>query len=252
MSYISATGFLVVPCYNEELRIAPADYWKYLENQGLFVIFVNDGSADETSQRCKSFGLTHATVLDLPSNQGKANALRQGILLASANSKDNQLISIIDADGAFDKEEVIRIIELAAVKLNNMYDALFTSRVKLAGREISRNPVRHMIGRAISALFATAGLRLPYDTQSGLKVFKMSSGLAEAFQEPFETRWFMEIELIIRMMNNQHRLCIWEEPLLFWNETKGSKVVSIRSIGIIFQVLKLVRRMKEIKARSKV
>lgn len=237
----------MVPCYNEEERLAPAEYWRYLENLGLTIIFVNDGSTDQTHQRCNSLGLLDATIIELTSNQGKANALRHGILFALKISNSDSSISIIDADGAFNKEEVVQIIELADSKFREQFQSLFTSRVKLAGRAINRNTLRHIIGRSISAFFAIAGQKLPYDTQSGLKVFKGTSDLELILQEPFRTRWFMEIEIIIRMLKSDFTFKIWEEPLLFWNETKGSKVISFRSVGIFFQVFSLAFQMRRSK-----
>jgi glycosyltransferase involved in cell wall biosynthesis len=247
----ASKSYLVVPCFNEASRLASSDYWIYLENHGFLLVFIDDGSTDKTVATIKGFGLQREEVLQLTSNQGKANALRLGIRHLLTTLTTNSTITMIDADGAFQKEEIVRITELAKEKFESGYQAVFSSRVKLAGRDIRRNPLRHMIGRLISALFALTGWRIPYDTQSGLKVFKPSADLANTLSEPFATRWFMEIELIVRMKERNRNFSIWEEPLMYWSETKGSKVLSVKSINIIFQVFGLIIRMRGIKTPRK-
>jgi glycosyltransferase involved in cell wall biosynthesis len=244
----TSKSFLIIPCFNEATRLAHADYWKYLQDHGFFLIFVNDGSTDSTTETIENLGLQNKEIIKLDRNQGKANALRQGMFYALANLESNSTIAMIDADGAFRCEEIVRLEELAKEKFESGFEALFSSRVKLAGRDINRNPLRHTIGRLISSLFAITGWRLPYDTQSGLKVFKPSAALKNTLSQPFNTRWFMEIELIVRMNKKNHKFSIWEEPLAYWSETRGSKVLSIKSVSIVFQIIKLVVEMRGLKS----
>lgn len=80
----------IIPAYNEEKYIGdvlsvllPVEYLSE-------IIVVNDGSTDRTSEIARSFGVT---VIDLPSNQGKGTAMRQGLLHTEAS-----VILFLDAD----------------------------------------------------------------------------------------------------------------------------------------------------------
>ncbi len=80
----------IIPAYNEEKYIGdvlsvllPVEYLSE-------IIVVNDGSTDRTSEIARSFGVT---VIDLPSNQGKGAAMRQGLLHTEAS-----VILFLDAD----------------------------------------------------------------------------------------------------------------------------------------------------------
>jgi len=80
----------IIPAYNEEKYIGAVlsvlQPVQYLSE----IIVVNDGSTDKTSEVARSFGVK---VIDLPSNQGKGAAMRQGVLQTTAS-----IILFLDAD----------------------------------------------------------------------------------------------------------------------------------------------------------
>lgn len=86
---------LVVPCYNEELRLPAARYLEFLAEAPLkpthvSFLFVNDGSKDGTLEMLRSleknasslYGAGRVGVLDVQPNGGKAEAVRKGLLAA--------------------------------------------------------------------------------------------------------------------------------------------------------------------------
>ena len=74
---------IVVPCYNEMERIELYKFSQFLSsNDSIFFCFVNDGSTDGTQQKLSDFvnrNPERSQLVNLPKNQGKAEAVRQGI-----------------------------------------------------------------------------------------------------------------------------------------------------------------------------
>jgi hypothetical protein len=78
------------------------------------------------------------------------------------------------------------------------------------------------------------------DTQCGLKLFKASDALLGELEAPFRTRWFFEIEMILRRRSNGDLFRIREEPLEEWNEIGGSHISGKEIFRVFFEMLKLV------------
>lgn len=222
---------LVVPCYNEEQRLAPEAFLGALKAQPrLSLCFVNDGSTDDT------LGVLNALVakapermrvLSLAQNSGKAEAVRQG-MLANLEGDAPAYVGYWDADLATPFEELPRFV--AALDGSPEIDVVLGSRVRLLGREIERRFYRHLYGR----VFATAvslmlGLAV-YDTQCGAKLFRRTESARQAFGEGFLSRWIFDVEVLARLVagwskaNVVASTKILEVPLRIWREIPGSKV----------------------------
>lgn len=234
---------LVVPCFNEAERWK-ADYWRELVQPGqLDVLFVDDGSTDETRAVVQATAdETGANVLVLPRNGGKAEAVRRGLIEAWSSERNH--VGYLDADGAFPAAEVRRMVDDASELLHDGggFDAVWSARILMAGREIERKQSRHYIGRVLTTLVAPWHGYAIYDTQSGFKVFQRSSVLRRCLDDPFETRWFPDIELLIRW----HRICgsrmrIWEDPVTGWHDVAGSKMTSSQYRRIVVDLSRLYR-----------
>jgi dolichyl-phosphate beta-glucosyltransferase len=189
---------IVIPCFNEGRRLRAEGLRALLADKGTRVLFVNDGSLDDTGEVleriCARLG-PRALRLDLPRNQGKAEAVRQGLL--AGLQMDAPFVGFLDADLATPPEEMLRLVETLR---GSTAQAAFGARVALLGTTIDRHALRHYLGR----VFATAaslilGLRV-YDTQCGAKVFVRSELLRSALGEPFHARWAFDVELIGRLL----------------------------------------------------
>lgn len=239
-------GALVVPVFNEALRFNPSYWNKVQDAAGVRLHFVNDGSTDGTTEileaACSNLG---ATVHHLTSNVGKANAVRLGLLDVLAEGWEKP-VGFIDADGVFDATDVEQLLTLVEDPDLAEYTGFFSSRVALSGRIIDRRASRHYIGRAVATVLSTAYTPMPYDSQSGLKFFRPSGTLERSLRQPFTTKWFFEMELLIRWRQETGEpMKVWEEPVASWFDAPGSKITGRESFRVpaeIYRVLALARR----------
>jgi dolichyl-phosphate beta-glucosyltransferase len=234
---------IVIPCYNEAERLKDAEFNLLLQKPDLQLLFVNDGSKDNTEQRLeemiRKIG-NNASIINLKINRGKAEAVRCGMLQAIRQGAI--ITGFIDADMATPAKEVLRLLNEAIKK-----EAAVTlgSRVRLLGTMISRRPVRHYIGRLFSKC-ASIILRLPvYDTQCGAKLFYVSPSLKDALLKPFNSRWIFDVELIGRLLIGSETSKpltaqdFVEIPLNEWMDVKGSKITFADFIKAASDLMKI-------------
>lgn len=236
---------IVVPCYNEEHRWN-ADYWSAIAQPGrVELAFVNDGSTDRTGELIDAAvdgGIGSALTLDR--NSGKAEAVRRGLLAALDAGSPPAVVGFLDADGAFPAGEVIRLTDLATemVRPGADYESLWSARVMMAGRSISRRSTRHYLGRVIATVIAPMHGYDVYDTQSGFKLFKVSETLLACLAEPFQTKWFADVEILQRWSRREARpLRIWEEPVVGWHDVHGSNMNSSQYAQVAKDLSRLYR-----------
>lgn len=219
---------LVVPCFNEAARFDAAGFASLVDgDRSVSLLLVNDGSTDGTQAALESFAggrPARARVLRLPRNQGKAEAVRQGMLAALQDGAAT--VGYYDADLATPPSDMLEIV---ARLDDERVEAAIGSRVALLGRQIERRASRHYLGRVFATAASVAlGLRV-YDTQCGAKVFRDTPALRSALAEPFLSRWVFDVELIGRLARS-HRAApaastwIVEVPLSGWRDVGGSRL----------------------------
>jgi len=232
---------LVIPCYNEEQRL---DLKKFHEQDpNLYFLFVNDGSSDGTASFIQKNLPPNSYFLNLPKNQGKAGAVRLGVLhLAQLPIfKELQWFGYWDADLATPLHEVGRFFwyaqgdrELSGVQ------GILGSRIYKLGSKIVRSAKRHYFGR----IFATLAHWLvgieTYDSQCGAKLFRKAL-IPIAFKSPFISRWIFDVEILVRL--EKHTLI--ECPVSEWVDVKGSKVRVFAEFPIVMRDLLRIRKFKK-------
>jgi dolichyl-phosphate beta-glucosyltransferase len=230
-SWVAET-VIVVPCYNEARRLDVDAFLQAVAGgSALRFLFVNDGSTDGTLEVLAELAGRSAriSVLSLKLNQGKAEAVRQGML--AAFELDPLYIGYWDADLATPLAEIARFAEL--LESDPQLLLVMGARVQLLGRDIVRSAKRHYLGR----VFATAAslvLRLPvYDTQCGAKLFRLTPATRALFAEPFGSRWIFDVEILARLVTAARRgngappaRRVYECPVNAWHDIAGSKVRS--------------------------
>lgn len=239
---------LVVPCYNEAERFHADSFSRFLRgHEQVHFLFVNDGSSDGTLLRLQQFCNEHAgraTVLDLQPNGGKGEAVRRGLLHAMAVAP-GAYTGFWDADLATPLDALPDF--LTVLKHKPEIDLVFGARIRLLGRHVSRNPMRHYLGRG----FATAvslSLGLPiYDTQCGAKIFRPSPLLHRVLAEPFESRWIFDVEILARFLaawkpqGLKPENKVYELPLQTWIDVAGSKLKPTDFVRSFTDLIKIRR-----------
>ena len=233
---------IVVPCYNEFDRIQLSEFSQFLSSNDLiFICFVNDGSTDGTKEKLADFvnrNPERCQVINFSDNQGKAEAVRQGINTMLKTSK-YQFVGYWDADLATPLAEISVFIE--KFQSSRSLVAVCGSRILRLGSSIRRSIFRHYLGRVFSTV-ASNFLNIPvYDTQCGAKLFRTEH--AELiFSEHFISRWFFDVELFARSIELMGREktfnSIYEMPLSKWHEQGESKV---SWVSIIWAPIELLR-----------
>lgn len=236
---------LVIPCYNEEQRLPVEELRRFaLDGVTLQILFVNDGSTDGTLRLLQGLCAGNPdrfSVLDLERNNGKAEAVRRGMLAAMERSPD--YAGFWDADLATPLSEVRPFLDVFTSRPE--IEMVFAARVRLLGRSISRNPGRHYFGRVGATLISsTLGLAV-YDTQCGAKLFRRSGEIRALFAEPFLSRWIFDVEIIARLVRQRGRdlaaRAIYELPIQVWHDVKGSKVRSTDFVRALKDLWKIKR-----------
>ena len=247
---------MIVPFFNESKRWRE-EYWNAATSlQDIRWIFVNDGSSDDTQALLDKFSSGHLNVrlIHLAKNVGKAEAVRLGMLNAFDDSTpDLRGIGFVDADGAFEIGDIKRVVQIFNSKLDEQagFDSVWTARIALAGRNVTRSSFRHYVGRIIATIIGLNFPEAPYDTQSGFKIFEASRNLKACLSSPFKTRWLFDVEILLRWnLQNSELMKIWEEPLLAWNDVAGSKVTLLQTTRIIKELI-FINKLKKLTSQSK-
>tara|TARA_B110001454_G_scaffold219057_1_gene249598 strand:- start:36112 stop:36930 length:819 start_codon:yes stop_codon:yes gene_type:complete len=266
---------LIIPCYNEADRInleAFKTYFDRLDTKNIDFLFANDGSKDNTSELIRSYISKNGMqanwfVFDNPNNTGKAGVIYNAYhwskkYIPSKTSAKNTVTvdfqkkmaigiegnvvpTLYDWYGYWDADLATPLFEIQnMIQFRELFyprkEVIFGSRILRLGSQIVRKPLRHYLGR----LFATvADLLLnigSYDSQCGAKI--MSRYMAEkAFAEPFISGWIFDIEIMLRVGENN----ITEYPLVEWVDAPGSKV------KIFKEAFRILKELFAIKAKYK-
>lgn len=225
-------ALIVVPCYNEEKRLALEAFREFIgrTHSQIRFLFVDDGSTDGTGERLEVLRSTCPEAIEihhLASNRGKAEAVRQGMLQALGSGAE--YIGFWDADMATPLETIPAFCACLAERPD--FDMVFGARVQLLGRDIERRALRHYLGRIFSTAVSLMLQLKVYDTQCGAKLFRTSPLLLELFRVPFLSPWLFDVEIIARLIQLHHRAgcrspaeTICEYPLPRWRDISGSKV----------------------------
>jgi dolichyl-phosphate beta-glucosyltransferase len=222
---------IVIPAYNEELRIVPTvrEIVTYCRSgrRAFELILVDDGSRDGTSavgrQLCEELRL-----IRLATNHGKGYAVRTGVLNSIGHS-----VLFADADGATPIAEIERLEDA----VNRGADVAVGSRAfRREGVRVQAKMYRHLIGRTFHQLverLADAGVK---DTQCGFKLFR-SAVARDLFSRMRMNGFSFDVEVLV--MARRWGYQVAEVPVN-WTHQPGSKVRltldSLRMAADLFRI----------------
>jgi glycosyltransferase involved in cell wall biosynthesis len=239
---------IVIPCYNEALRLDRGAFRSFMREQDVGFVFINDGSSDDTAtvvdSICKESG-GKAIALHLAENVGKGEAVRQGMRFAFQSGAE--YAGFFDADLSTPLSTITLLQQV--FHENPKVEMVFGARVLLLGKDVVRRRYRHLIGRFFATV-ASNILHLPvYDTQCGAKLLRSTDRVRKLFEQPFCSRWVFDVELIARFIVAGRecgapapRETIFEFPLPRWHHVGGSKISLLDFPRISCDLWKIWRR----------
>jgi glycosyltransferase involved in cell wall biosynthesis len=207
------------------------------------LVFVDDGSTDDTLELLRSIerDVPSITVIALPRNVGKGEAVRTG--LVSALATDTSWLGYVDADMATPATEILRLLDVAAS--TPLVDVVLGSRVALLGRDVQRSAIRHYTGRVFATFASLVLAKAVYDTQCGAKLFRRTDAFEQSIVAPFRSRWAFDVELLGRLASaGVEPSRYWEEPLLVWHDISGSRRTLLAAIQAAAELLPISRDLR--------
>lgn len=231
---------LIIPCYNEAPRVTASaetlvaffsnPFW---HGKRVALVFVNDGSTDETAACLAALSSTHQMIMirtvSYETNKGKGGAIIRG-----AQEVEAHVYGFIDTDLAFPLET-----------FQKMYLRLAYADLVVGKRTILLEPtpsarIRWSISHLLQWLTAT-WLHLPIrDTQCGIKIFSKRI-VTDIFPKIQNHQFAFDPELIARV--TQAGMAIETTPVAFQYHNGSSVRLrdGMRYVRNILQLRKTLR-----------
>lgn len=228
---------IVVPAYNEELRLPPtlARLHRFLSAQPLRyeIIVVDDGSKDGT---CRVVEETMAAVPNLrlvrqTPNRGKGAAVRMGMLAARG-----QIRVMCDADCSMPPEELPRL--LAPIIACTAEIAIGSRYAEGAQSDIKQPLYRVLWSRLCNKVIQRSLVPGIRDTQCGFKAFT-----AEAARDLFRLGtidgWAFDLEILALAKRRGYQVA---EVGVSWTDDRRSRINPLQDMWKVIREALLIRK----------
>jgi dolichyl-phosphate beta-glucosyltransferase len=207
---------VVIPAYNEEVRIVPtvgaiAVHVSAMDIEWELIV-ADDGSKDRTVDLLRELDFINLRVLEAERNGGKGSAVRRGVMTARG-----KYILFSDADNSTPIEELGTLLELVE---HNGYDIAVGSRAIAGANEAHKSLKRKIFSgglRTINRLVLRIGVR---DTQCGFKLFRVDVA-KRLFAAQSISGFSFDLETLYLASKWGYRIA--EVPVQ-WVDAPGSKV----------------------------
>lgn len=213
---------IVIPVYNEAARIAKNidEIFAFFLSTGKTceVIFVNDGSMDETGDVLREFQKKYSfQIVEYRENRGKGYAVRQGVLKAKG-----EWVVFFDIDLATPLAEFTRF-----VSFQSPGDQIIIGSRRLERSQIKNNEsaLRVFLGQGFS-LLSRFFVGQVSDFTCGFKCFSAAAA-KQIFSLARINRWAFDTEILY--IARLHNIPIREMPVT-WSHDEHSKVRVFKDI----------------------
>lgn len=213
---------VIIPIFNEQQRLADClqQVNSYLQSranpQEYQVIFVDDGSTDQSVQILQASTIPHQLIRQAQ-NEGKGWAVRAGMLSATG-----QYRAFLDADMATPIAQIDKLFH----HLEQGADVAIGSRITAEGvdlRLVGRKPqpwTRRFLGKLFRLLATKPFLGNIRDSQCGAKAFTATAA-DSLFSQQTIKRWSFDIEILF--LAKKKHLQVVEVPV-DWSAQDNSKL----------------------------
>jgi len=228
---------IVVPAYNEELRLPPTleRLHRFLSSQPLRyeIVVVDDGSQDGT---CRVVEAAMANVANLrlvrqTPNRGKGAAVRMGMLAARG-----QIRVMCDADCSMPPEELPRL--LAPIIACTAEIAIGSRYAEGAKSDIKQPMYRVLWSRLCNKVIQRSLVPGIRDTQCGFKAFT-----AEAARDLFRLGtidgWAFDLEILALAKRRGYEVA---EVGVSWTDDRRSRINPLRDMWKVIREALLIRK----------
>jgi cellulose synthase/poly-beta-1,6-N-acetylglucosamine synthase-like glycosyltransferase len=225
---------IIIPTLNESGNIRPLStrIRDALQSRSIpyELIFIDDHSTDSTKGQIEALRPEHPCRVYLKRGaKGKAQSLLEGFARAKYD-----VLAMIDADLQYPPEAIPTMLEWIRT---GYADVVIADRQE---RKTSR--IRDFFSRSFAFLFVRLLHGMPYDVQSGLKVFRREVLDAVIFDRP--SPWAFDLDFLVQARDAGYRAA--QKPVTFEERQFGDSKVSLLStswqIGWSAVKLKLRRR----------
>ena len=213
---VSPTYSVVVPAYNEAIRILPtigaiAAHMSSL-GEPWELIVADDGSKDETVALLSDLHLANLVVLIAEKNGGKGSAVRRGVAAARG-----AYILIADADQSTPIEQFSTLLRAIT---HGHFDISIGSRAASGAQVSSKGLLRRTLSFGLHVMVKVLfGLGI-HDTQCGFKLFTQEAA-RELFARQIIDGFSFDLEVLY--LASRHGYKIAEIPVE-WIDAPGSTV----------------------------
>jgi dolichyl-phosphate beta-glucosyltransferase len=230
---------IIIPAYNEAERIVPTlcsfHEWLTVHGYSFEIIVVDDGSTDDTVHLLAAWSkeIPELSVLAVPANKGKGNAVRTGMLAACGAWR---LFS--DADGSTPVGELDKILRPLR---EGEADIAIGSRYTDDAVVIKAQPaIRVFWSRLANCIVQRILLPGIADPHCGFKAFTANAA-EQVFSRCHINGWSFDLELLAVARDLDLSI---KEAGVQWSDDKRSKARVLQLPGEIADVYRIRKRIR--------
>ncbi len=217
-------NYILTCAYNEEKNVYEQINSLRCEfkDKNYKIIFVNDGSTDNTKEIVNSLKSDDLILLNHNKNLGLGCAIKTGLQHICSFAEENDVVITMDADNTHD----VKIIRLMIEKINCGYDIVIASRYANGAIQIGVSILRRMLSFFANKFFKII-FNIPNvkDYTSGYRAYSyivIKKLYDKKEEKPIEEKNFViQLELLVKMITFNPKIV--EVPIFLRYDKKYGK-----------------------------